>query len=64
MTDLSKHRIVFRCTDSTGYPGALIVIDMNEDGTISTLYYGKNDAGTSYKPYNKYTLETGVIRRE
>ena len=44
--------------------GALIVIDMNEDGTISTLYYGKNDAGTSYKPYNKYTLETGVIRRE
>ena len=64
VTDLSKHRIVFRCTDSIGYPGALIVIDMNEDGTISTLYYGKNDAGTSYKPYNKYTLETGVIRRE
>ena len=64
VTDLSKHRLVFRCTDTTGYPNALIVVDMNEDGTISTLYYGKNDAGVSYHPYRRYSLETGVMRRE
>lgn len=64
VTDFSKHRLVLKATADSACPGMLIVIDMNEDGTIVTMSYGKNEEGSQYHPYRKYERETGVYRRE
>lgn len=62
VTDYSKRRLVFVCTDKSYYPNSLIVVDFNTDGTITTKQYGKNGSNTLYIMYEKFEREDGLKR--
>ena len=62
VTDYSKGRLVFTCVDKDYYPGSLLVVDYNGDGTVTTIQYGKNGSNVLYIPYEKFGRQTGLPR--
>ena len=64
-TSFANHRLVFVCTDASYYPGALLIITRNPNGTISARFYGKNAGGNVLdRPYCGYERVNGLGRTD
>ena len=62
ITDLSKRRLVFASETAEFFPGALLVVDGIDTGTIRVLVYGETADSTYYIPLRTLVRQTGLAR--
>ena len=65
VTSFANQRLVLICTDASYYPGALLIITRNPNGTINARFYGKNAGGNVLdRPYNVFERVNGLGRTD
>ncbi|MBO4787550.1 MAG: hypothetical protein J5531_01485 [Lachnospiraceae bacterium] len=65
VTSFANQRLVLVCTDASYYPGALLIITRNPNGTINARFYGKNAGGNVLdRPYNVFERVNGLGRTD
>ena len=65
VTSFENHRLVFVCTDATYYPGSLLIIMRNPNGTFTARFFGKTSDGRVLdRPYNVFERVNGLGRTD
>ena len=62
VTDYAKHRLVFICVDPNTMTDGLIVLDRNDDGTLTSTWYFQVVSDVKNIPYVHYARKSGLLR--